>query len=443
MLQTMMPHFRSEPTPSFEALPESRDYRLLHGLIVLLPLFTGLEAALVYVCSSKPVPTGFSLCILMWMLPVLLLSLMRFGFRLVTKVSRSQQAIEAHEHHLEKAQESLTRFAQLIENSDEFVSLTNDQGEMFYLNPAGREMLGLPPEADLSTLQVEEFYPEETRARLREEALPAVEEFGRWEGEWRLKHGQEDKLLDLASSIFQVKDPQTQERLCLAMVQRDVTFETWLNTQLQQNIMVIQEQNVELEMQKMELQRANAQLATLATTDGLTGLKNHRTFQERLAEEFGRSVRYGSPLSLIFLDVDRFKQYNDSFGHPAGDAVLKRVSDALVHTARLSDVVARYGGEEFAIILTETDAQEAKIAAERLRSAIQNEPWTQRQVTASLGIATFGVETHDPATLIAQADESLYYAKQNGRNCSYHYLDIEPQRSVLNLTEVPLIQPLF
>ncbi|MCW3062776.1 MAG: domain S-box/diguanylate cyclase domain, partial [Capsulimonas sp.] len=149
----------------------------------------------------------------------------------------------------------------------------------------------------------------------------------------------------------------------------------------------IRSYNTILELQKGELERANGQLETLATTDGLTGLKNHRAFQERLSEEVSRAARYQTPLSLILLDVDRFKEYNDAHGHPAGDEVLKSVARILQNSARNTDFAARYGGEEFVLILHQTDMEGATEFAERLRVLVEGHPWLMRDVTASFGVA--------------------------------------------------------
>ena len=166
-----------------------------------------------------------------------------------------------------------------------------------------------------------------------------------------------------------------------------------------------------------QLQMANVRLEALATTDGLTGLKNHRAFQDQLHEEIERATRYSTPLSMLMVDVDRFKTYNDTFGHPAGDLVLRKVAEILQSTCRVHDFVARYGGEEFAIILTESDRESAIATAERLREAIEAAPWPSRRVTASFGVATFSPATDDTTSLITQADTALYAAKRNGRNC--------------------------
>lgn len=169
-----------------------------------------------------------------------------------------------------------------------------------------------------------------------------------------------------------------------------------------------------------ELEKANADLEVLACTDGLTGLTNHRRFKELLDREYQRANRYASSLSLVLLDVDHFKQFNDRFGHPAGDAVLKRVADLLQLAARGSDIIARYGGEEFAILLPETDAEDAVQIADRIRHAIANDPWRLRDITISLGVSSADQETGSWGSLLQAADEALYTSKRNGRNQVTH-----------------------
>ena len=177
----------------------------------------------------------------------------------------------------------------------------------------------------------------------------------------------------------------------------------------------IKDHAVVLGFQKRELEKANAELESLATTDGLTGLKNHRAFQERLAEEASLAGRYGTPLSVVMLDVDHFKQYNDAFGHPAGDAVLKTVARILKKCARQTDLVARYGGEEFVLVLPQTDNRAAATFAERLRAAIEAHSWPVRPVTASFGVAALGIP-ESAVELLARADTALYCSKSTGRN---------------------------
>jgi diguanylate cyclase (GGDEF)-like protein/PAS domain S-box-containing protein len=178
----------------------------------------------------------------------------------------------------------------------------------------------------------------------------------------------------------------------------------------------IKDYMVILEFQKSQLEQTNRELEALATTDGLTGLKNHRTFQEKLTEEHSRAVRYQQPLSLLLLDVDHFKPYNDSFGHPAGDAVLRQVAAILGQTARDTDIAARYGGEEFALLLPLTDEDGAMAIAERVRVAVAGGLWEQRPITVSIGVCSVSLDTPTPGSLLSCADKALYQAKEMGRN---------------------------
>lgn len=164
------------------------------------------------------------------------------------------------------------------------------------------------------------------------------------------------------------------------------------------------------------LARQNALLAELATVDELTGVKNRRRFREDLEMFFAVTLRRGTPLSIIMLDVDSFKSYNDAFGHPAGDSVLRAVADEIRNDVRAHDVVARFGGEEFAILLPSTGALDAVAIAERIRYRIERHPWALRKVTASLGVATTGADVHDAQSLVEAADNALYRAKRAGRN---------------------------
>lgn len=169
------------------------------------------------------------------------------------------------------------------------------------------------------------------------------------------------------------------------------------------------------------LQRENERLRELTEEDGLTGLSNRRAFDNRIDIEWQRAQRYKLPLSVIVLDVDKFKSYNDTFGHPAGDTILRQMANALAQTARLSDTVARYGGEEFALILPHTDAREALIVGERLKALILRSEWPHRPITASIGIATLTEEMTSSAALVKSADQAQYFAKENGRNRVVHF----------------------
>lgn len=176
-----------------------------------------------------------------------------------------------------------------------------------------------------------------------------------------------------------------------------------------------------IEEQRLALEMANQKLETLAVTDGLTGLWNHRRFQEELERTFSSHTGTPWPLSLILLDIDNFKSYNDTFGHPAGDDVLKQVSKVLSETVTDGEVAARYGGEEFALLLPDVTEEQSLVAAERFRLAIERFPWSLRTITASLGIASLNTSVANARDLIQKADKALYASKQLGRNCSTHF----------------------
>jgi len=160
--------------------------------------------------------------------------------------------------------------------------------------------------------------------------------------------------------------------------------------------------------------RSLERLTALATTDPLTGLANHRAFHERLAQECARAERGAGPLTLVLIDLDHFKRVNDTFGHQAGDEVLREVGRRLRAVARRGDVPARVGGEELAWLLPETSLAEGVDAAERLRGAIRGAGFPAvGRVTASLGVATFRTTAVD---LGRRADQALYRAKEGGRD---------------------------
>ncbi len=164
-----------------------------------------------------------------------------------------------------------------------------------------------------------------------------------------------------------------------------------------------------------ELTDCNARLDRLARSDGLTGMLNIRTLRQELGERAATCLDRGQPLSVIMIDVDHFKAYNDAHGHPAGDDVLVAVATLIREGVRHHDLAGRYGGEEFIVGLPGTGESEALILAERLRQQIAWHGWSRTSITASLGVATAS-RPDDLGGLIAAADRALYEAKRSGRN---------------------------
>ena len=181
------------------------------------------------------------------------------------------------------------------------------------------------------------------------------------------------------------------------------------------------------ERKKMEdvLLRLNKQLESLSFHDALTSVANRRMYDRTMTAEWGRALRHQTPISLIIVDVDQFKQYNDHYGHVMGDQCLVAVADALsCVSGRSSDLLARYGGEEFVLMLPDTDREAALAMAERCRQSVEDRriPHATSDVsnivTVSVGLCTMvPTENTDPASIFETADKMLYLAKQNGRNC--------------------------
>ncbi len=169
------------------------------------------------------------------------------------------------------------------------------------------------------------------------------------------------------------------------------------------------------------IQIANENLERLAITDGLTGLHNHRFFRERLDHEVERALRYKLPLSCLILDIDDFKQINDTYGHLAGDRVLKEIAERITHCIRKTDTCARYGGEEFVVIMPQTGVEGAVTQADRIRAMIAEAPFPalpqEQRVTVSLGVGMLDPnEMLTGEDLLRAADQALYRAKRNGKN---------------------------
>ncbi len=184
----------------------------------------------------------------------------------------------------------------------------------------------------------------------------------------------------------------------------------------------------DLKKRILELEMQNRRLSALATTDGLTGLANRRELNDVLSKEISRARRFNQPLSFVMCDVDHFKNYNDNFGHPAGDDVLQTIAALMRSRLRASDLAARYGGEEFGMVLPMTTKESAIRVADSLRKRIEEHRFAHQteqpngNLTVSMGVAAIGEDGDTAAAVIDAADKALYLAKQTGRNkvLGYH-----------------------
>jgi diguanylate cyclase (GGDEF)-like protein len=171
----------------------------------------------------------------------------------------------------------------------------------------------------------------------------------------------------------------------------------------------------------LEMVDLHEQMRKMSITDGLTGLFNHREFYQQLRRELERARRYRHTVSLLIIDVDDFKRFNDRFGHLAGDLALRKIADLLRHCARATDVVARYGGEEFAVILPESTASGALMLAERIKTEVAVHNFLPQvpgevHLTVSIGIYTAEEGAVSEDQLVGYADQATYSAKDAGKN---------------------------
>jgi diguanylate cyclase (GGDEF)-like protein len=200
-----------------------------------------------------------------------------------------------------------------------------------------------------------------------------------------------------------------------------------LNLSYEQLTVELKQAKEKAEKFALELKNTNEQLREMTFRDGLTGLYNHRYFQDLMGKELSRSRRYKKSFSLMMLDLDHFKKINDEYGHPVGDLVLKQVCKSIKDTIRDCDIAARYGGEEFAIVLPETELGGAIIVAERLRKAIEqlqiDTNGCRIGVTASVGLTSYHPSTKKigKSEILSEADIALYNSKNKGRNMTSIY----------------------
>ena len=304
------------------------------------------------------------------------------------------------------AQETLkaseARYRLLADNSSDVVMALDRDLVRTYVSPASLEMFGYAPEELVGARTGDAAHPDDAE-RLRENLRSLLD--GRIDkhlGLNRRRH-RDGHWIWTETSYRAVRDAAGGAVTGIVASVRDISARKAVEEQLAD---------------------ANARLAILSSRDGLTGLANRRSFDEAFAVEYRRAMREGRSIALVMIDVDRFKAFNDLYGHPAGDDCLRRVAEAIAGSLRRpADIAARYGGEEFAVVLPETDEAGALVIATRIRHAVLNlaiphEGNEEGVVSISAGVAAVPARTsNDEADLLVRsADQALYRAKNGGRN---------------------------
>jgi diguanylate cyclase (GGDEF)-like protein/PAS domain S-box-containing protein len=297
-----------------------------------------------------------------------------------------------------KVRESEGRYRLLAENAGDVVMRLSLDGVRQYVSPAVTQILGWTPEELINARPIDLIHP--------------------------------DNHAELEEIFQQMRAGSSAARVINRTRRKDGSY-VWIETNFRllhdhgarSEIVTVLRDISQRKVAEEELKVANERLRELAATDALTGLANRRSFDVALERECLRAERSDQPISLVMIDIDNFKKYNDCYGHQDGDDCLRQVAQAILHAFRRpGDLAARYGGEEFAIILPETDELGAMYVAEKLRAAVaalarEHRGSEHGSVTISLGVACAesGVR-RDGAALVGKADRALYSAKDSGRN---------------------------
>ena len=324
--------------------------------------------------------------------------------QVVTQVAARSQvmalddALQAKDVKLQQFTASDARFRKFLDASPVSVFIKDDESRMLYCNKALADRFGAAPEDWIGKTDYE-TWPMEVAEEFRRSDSQAMEANREIHFEDRTR-GPDGRTV--VWDVYKYPFSDADERRSIACMALDVT-KAW---EAQQEVQHIQQ----------ELRGANERLQVLSLTDALTGLMNRRALEDTLQMECARSIRSRAPLSVLILDLDNFKSFNDSFGHVCGDELLRQISVLIQRWIRKGDLAARYGGEEFLVILPDTDQKEAFQVAERVRQAIAEADWEHRRITTSGGVATWDDRMLTATEFIERADEALYAAKRGGKN---------------------------
>lgn len=289
--------------------------------------------------------------------------------------------------------ESEERFRAAFDYAAIGMALVDLNGRWLRVNPALSRMLAYEPDELLALTFQDLTHPDDLEADLHHVQRLLRGEQVSYQMEKRYVRA-DGQIITALLSVSLVHDDEGRPKYFVSQIQ-DIT---------------------DRKRMEAELRESHDRLARLASIDGLTGITNRRQFDAVVRDAFEQAVRYKTAVSMLLLDVDHFKAYNDSFGHLSGDDVLVSLARLLHRLARSTDTVARFGGEEFVVLLPHTDIEGATQFAERCRAAVAAETWPHRRVTVSIGVSGIHPTDRSPAEAIARADAALYSAKRAGRN---------------------------
>jgi diguanylate cyclase (GGDEF)-like protein/PAS domain S-box-containing protein len=323
-----------------------------------------------------------------------------------------------------KAEDELHRekafLEQLIESAQEAIVITENNGEIMRINSEFTRLFGYRQKEVKGRFVDDLIVPKKyyKEARQNTKTVAAGKKFSME----TIRQNKAGKLFDV--SLIGSPIIVNSQQVAVYGIYRDVTIQKRIEKELLESRKELLETNKSLQKKTKQLEKANKILKKLSNIDGLTGIANHRRFFEIFRKEWNRSIRNGSPISLLMCDVDFFKRYNDNYGHQKGDECLKKIAEALKKVLnRPGDFAARYGGEEFAVVLPETDSKGASTIAEKIRKHVQSLQLIHEKstindyVTISLGCATTIPKfTKNYSLLIKATDTALYRSKQRGRN---------------------------
>jgi len=313
------------------------------------------------------------------------------------KLAETEQLIRLRDEAQRKEQQLQERFNAFMENNPSMAFIKDESGRLIYANSALLKQFGLSEQDVLGKTDAQLWNG--SGDTLMRNDRQVLEEGSPMTFEETVPHsnGQEGTLLS-----FKFPLPSEDGGKLLGGVSIDITERKYYERQM--------------EVYQLRLEEAVARLEEMSVTDALSGLGNKRAFEQDIIASFEKAKRYSIPLSVVMLDVDHFKQYNDTEGHPAGDEVLRIVGQILRGNSRPNDKLARWGGEEFAMLLPNTPPEGAYLLAERIRRAFKEYNWPHRKVTASFGVAGLTEAMMEPAAMMAAADGALYKAKRAGRD---------------------------